>query len=145
MGKQNSLTILANPSTQIEFGPYTIEVTPIEVGELPVLLEAVTPAWSGLERLSALETLDELQAVGMVMGTNGAAILQAISIMARLPLEQVNQLTPDLAAELLVKLLKVNADFFAPRMRAMMERIRPEVQGFKASLASNPEETASAG
>lgn len=107
---QNTLSILVNEPTHITFGPYSIEATPITVGELPAVLRHAGPIIEAVQSISTIEDAIALFAA------HGDALIEITALAARLPIEQVRALTPDLAAELFIGLLELNSDFFARRM-----------------------------
>lgn len=130
---QNSLSLLVNEPTHITFGPYSIDVTPLTVGELPAVLRHAGPILNMLATVRSQE-----DAVALVLD-HGEAIIEIVALAARLPGDQVRALTPDLMGELFFGLIEVNGDFFVRRMKPLSERalaVMARLQGEAASSAN---------
>jgi len=122
----------------LDIGDDTLEITPIRVGEVPALLQAVRPF---VGQLSA--DPDWL----MLLAEYGESLLRAIAIASRRPTEWVAALAMDDAVRLATAVFEVNADFFvqrlAPVVQQAAERVNGRLGGATHSTASSGPGTAS--
>lgn len=123
---QNTLAILANEPTRIAFGDYSIDATPLTVGELPAILRHAGPI------LGVLQTVQTAQDAVVLFLDHGDALIEITALAARLPSDQVRALTVDVAAELFFALLEVNADFFVGRMGRAAQTARRAIERIEA-------------
>lgn len=133
--KQNSLDILVNTPTPLQFGTYSIEATPLTTGELPAVLAKIG------HLLPLLQAVHSAADVAALLADHGDALIEAAAIAARLPLDQVQALAPDECVELMFGLIEVNVDFFVQRMtrltgRAVEARARMEALAAHARAAA---------
>lgn len=91
----------------VTIGGETLGLMPLKVGELPAFARAVQPM---VQRLSA--SPDWLA----LMADDGEAVIEAVSIASRRPLEWVAGLDLDDAVRLAQAVFEVNADFFVRRL-----------------------------
>lgn len=106
----------------LEIAGDTLALTPIRVGEVPVLLAAIKPIAPHLVNGDPdwLALLTE----------HGDAILDALAIAARRPREWVEALSLDDAVQLATALFEVNVDFF-------VQRVVPAIQSAAARIDRN--------
>ena len=84
-------------------GGECLELTPIRVGELPAFAKAVQPAAVGLSASPDWLAL---------MAEHGEAVIEAVAIASRRPVDWVAGLGLDEAVRLAETVFEVNADFF---------------------------------
>lgn len=89
----------------------TLEITPITVRQVPAFAKAIKPVLGALggRELSAATVLD-------LMGDQGDALIQAVGIATGKPLEWFDGLALDDFLALAVRVIEVNAYFFAQRV-----------------------------
>ena len=88
-------------------GGECLELTPIRVGELPAFAKAVQPAAVGLSASPDWLAL---------MAEHGEAVIEAVAIASRRPVDWVAGLGLDEAVRLAEAVFEVNADFFIQRV-----------------------------
>ena len=88
-------------------GGEPLELTPIRVGELPAFARAVQPV-----AVSLSASPDWL----VLMADHGEAVIEAVAIASRRPVEWVADLGLDEAVRLAEAVFEVNADFFIQRV-----------------------------
>lgn len=104
----------------LDIGGDTLELTPIRVGEVPALIQAVRPF---VGQLSA--TPDWLA----LLAEHGEDLLRAIAIASRRPTEWVAALAMDDAVRLATAVFEVNADFFMQRLAPVVHQAAVRVNG----------------
>lgn len=102
------------PATLVIAGD-EIPITPLRVGEIPKVLALLRPCAG---RLSAFD-IDWMA----IIETDAPALLGAIAIACRRPLDWVEGLLPDEAVRLGGALLEVNATFFGERLAPELDRV----------------------
>ena len=108
------------PSPQpLDIARVALQVTPIRVGEIPMLLAAVRPF---AHRLVGGDP-DWLE----LLSRHGDALITALAVASRQPAEWVEALAVDDAIRLAATLFEVNADFF-------VQRVMPTIQHTAARL-----------
>ncbi|WP_290889375.1 hypothetical protein [Arenimonas sp.] len=130
--QQNSLDTLVNEPVQIEVGGVALHVTPLTVGQLPTVLRLAQPF------LLLLDTVRSAEDALALIADHGDAIVAIAAIAADVPQDQVARLTPDLLAELFIKLLELNADFFGPRLPALQARVAAGMARLQAKSPAGP-------
>jgi len=110
MDNANFAALPPVPNTCLIAGE-TLDITPLRIGELPAFARAVQPFAA---RLGAEP--DWLQ----LIGEEGAAVIQALAIACRKPVDWVSALSVDQAITLSEAVFEANADFF-------IRRVVPEV------------------
>jgi len=122
----------------LDVGSDTLELTPIRVGEVPALLQAVRPF---VGQLSAEPDWFAL------LAEHGEDLLRAIAIASRRPPEWVAALALDDAVRLATAVFEVNADFFVQRLAPVVQqaavRVSGRLGGATPSTASSGPGTAS--
>ena len=88
-------------------GGERLDLTPLKVGDVPAFARAIQPAAASL---SASPDWLELLAL------HGEAVIDAVAITSRRPLEWVTNLEIDDAVRLAEAVFEVNADFFIQRV-----------------------------
>ena len=88
-------------------GGERLELTPLKVGDVPAFARAIQPAAASL---SASPDWLELLAL------HGEAVVEAVAIASRSPLEWVRDLELDDAVRLAEAVFEVNANFFIQRV-----------------------------
>lgn len=91
----------------IEIAGERIELTPLKVGEVPAFARAVQPIAAGLSASPDWLAL---------LAEHGEAVIAAIAIATRRPVEWVAGLDLDEAVRLAEAVFGVNADFFIRRL-----------------------------
>jgi hypothetical protein len=131
---QNSLEALVAAPVEVTVGGVALQITPLTMAQLPRVLQLAQPF------LLLLETVRGPEDAMALLADHGDAVTQITAIAADVPLAQLQRVSLDYVAELFVAVLEVNADFFAARMPAVVERLQAGL-GRVAALAP----TASAG
>jgi len=103
----NNFSALPPVATSIVIKDETIDITPIQIGELPSFSRAVQPLAT---HLSA--SPDWLALIAQ----HGDALIDALAIAIRRPREWVTTLELDDAIKLASTVFEVNADFFIQRL-----------------------------
>lgn len=91
----------------VEIAGERIELTPLKVGEVPAFARAVQPIAAGLSASPDWLAL---------LAEHGEAVIAAIAIATRRPVEWVAGLDLDEAVRLAEAVFGVNADFFIRRL-----------------------------
>ena len=122
----------------LDIGGDTLEITPIRVGEVPALINAVRPF---IAQLSAEPDWLAL------LAEHGEALICAIAIASRRPPEWVADLAMDDAVRLATAVFEVNADFFVQRLAPAVQhaalRVNGRLRGATLSTVSSAPGTAS--
>jgi len=105
------LAALPPVPTSIVIGGERIELTPIKVGEVPAFARAVQPVAASLS-----VSPDWLA----LLAEHGEAVIEAVAIASRKPLDWVESLALDEAVRLAEAVFEVNADFFIRRVLPSM-------------------------
>lgn len=108
----SGLDDLIATETLVHVGGEAILLAPLKVGQLPAFLRAISPVISELNG----QSIDWLA----LFGAHGDALLGAIAIAIRKPLDWVENLNADEALLLAARVMEVNADFFT---RAVIPRL----------------------
>jgi len=109
-----------------------LEITPLKVGELPAFARAVQPLAGKLTTSAAQPDWWQL------LAEDGQALLLALSIAARRPLDWVAALAVDDAIRLAEAVFSVNADFFILRVAPEIARVGQQIQTRLPGAASSP-------
>ena len=88
-------------------GGERLELTPLKVGDVPAFARAIQPAAASLSA-----SPDWLK----LLALHGEAVVEAVAIASRSPLEWVRDLELDDAVRLAEAVFEVNADFFIQRV-----------------------------
>ena len=88
-------------------GGEALELTPIRVGELPAFARAIQPAAASLSASPDWLAL---------LADHGEAVIEAVAIASRHPVDWVAELGLDEAVRLAEAVFEVNADFFIQRV-----------------------------
>ena len=99
-------------------GGEPLELTPIRVGELPAFARAVQPV-----AVSLSASPDWLA----LMAEHGEAVIEAVAIATRRPVDWVAGLGLDEAVRLTEAVFEVNADFFIQRVLPSLTEAAPRV------------------
>lgn len=113
----NSLSILANAPVDVEFGDYRLPLTPLTTLEAQQVIALVG---AQLPLVALVKTPEDAFAL---LADHGDRLVRAVAVAARLPLDQVQALTPDVFVELLLGVVEVNADFFIARTSRLAQRV----------------------
>ncbi|WP_175851871.1 DUF6631 family protein [Burkholderia cepacia] len=114
----SDLDVLVPQTQSLEIAGQRLTISPLVIGELPVMLKAVRPF---AEQLTG--DPDWLA----LLCEHGDALLAALSLASRRPREWVDALALDDAITLTATVFEVNADFF-------VRRVAPKVGDLAQSL-----------
>lgn len=132
------LGALAPPEARLSLGDREYVVTPLVGGELPAMLKSCRPILAHLAESDFLGAFVE----------DADAVLEAVSIAARLPRQEVDALPLDVLAELAGVCIEINVDFFsrsvAPALERAFQRIRAAQDGSMPSPALSGQDSGSA-
>jgi hypothetical protein len=109
------LDVIAPATTQAKFKGQPVDIMPLKVGQLPAFARALKPISGSIEAMFNGTGFDLVAFMGLI-AENGENVVQAVSIASGVPVEQLNDATPDELIELAAVVLKVNADFFKGRL-----------------------------
>ena len=110
MGKEMFAALPPVPAS-VEIAGEHIELTPLKVGEIPAFARAVQPAVATLS--ASLSASPDWLAL---LAEHGEAVIAAIAVATRRPVEWVAGLDLDEAVRLAEAVFGVNADFFIRRL-----------------------------
>lgn len=91
----------------LDIGGERIELTPLRVGDVPAFARAVQPVATSLSASPDWLTL---------LAEHGEAVIEAVAIASRRPVDWVTNLALDDAVRLAEAVFAVNADFFIQRV-----------------------------
>lgn len=110
-------TAVIDPTpTQFTINGREIEIRPLKVGQLGAFARAIKPLGSTIQGIAeGAQGLDAGTMLAIVADHTDAVVL-ACSIATSAKVEELNEQTPDVLVELVIKVLQVNADFFKGRL-----------------------------
>lgn len=112
----------------------TIAIRPVSVRQLPGFTRALRPVIPSLQ--AVLERADNLTgdvaiSIGMdLIAEHGERLIEACAIATKCSTEEIGDMDPLEFTELAIKVVRVNADFFARRLRPIFQ------MAMKAATAS---------
>ena len=124
------LQVLAPLTSDVTVGGEHLTLTPIVLGELPVLIKAVQPFAQQLQGKPDWLAL---------LCQHSDAILRALSIASRRPREWIDALSIDDALSLAAAVFEVNADFFIERLVPTLQALAPRMAARWAGQTSSPD------
>ena len=124
------LQVLAPLTSDVTVGGERLTLTPIVLGELPALLQAVQPFSQQLQGEPDWLAL---------MCQHSDAILRALSIASRRPREWIEALSIDDALSSAAAVFEVNADFFIERLVPTLQALAPRLRARWAGPTSSPD------
>lgn len=123
----------------LEIGGQALSITPIRVGELPALINAIQPF--------AHRLVDEEPDWLALLASHGDALITATALASRRPKDWVEGLALDEAIRLAAAVFEVNADFFVqrvvPAVQQATARVNSRLSGPTPCTASSDPGTAS--
>lgn len=125
----DDLDVIAPAATSATFNGREIQIKPLKVGQLPAFARAIKPLGGAIEAIATgTAALDVAMLLGMI-GDHGESVIEAVAVATGLSRDEINDATPDQLVELVVVVLKVNADFFkgrlTPAILAAVNRVVP--------------------
>ncbi len=102
------------------FGGERVQVKPLTVGQLPAFARAIKPIFGTLEEAFTTGSLS----AGLILdlaADHGEQVVEAISVATAVPVEKINQATPDELLMLVVEVMSINRDF-------LLRRLNPAIQ-----------------
>lgn len=100
-------TVLPPVPVTLDIGGERIELTPLRVGDVPAFARAVQPVATSLSASPDWLAL---------LAEHGEAVIEAVAIASRRPVDWVTNLALDDAVRLAEAVFAVNADFFIQRV-----------------------------
>lgn len=112
----SDLDVIDPAGMPVDFRGRLFHVKPLKVGQLPAFARAIQPLGGVVQGIaSGTTSLDASMLLGVV-ANHGEALVLAINIATGIAVEDLNESTPDKLIEVVVAVLKVNADFFKGRL-----------------------------
>lgn len=112
---QKELEVLFPQGKQITVKGETLNVTPFKLGELPKLFKIVEPIFGSIQELTNLGSNKALLFTSL-MSKDGESFILLASMGIRKPVEWVNDLDLDEAADVLLTVIEVNLSFFVQKV-----------------------------
>jgi hypothetical protein len=124
--------VIAPEPTAANFNGKAIEIRPLKVGQLPGFARAIKPIGGAIEAMATGRAALDFAGILAIVADHGEAVVDAVSIATGVPKAELNDATPDQLIELVVVVLKVNADFFkgrlTPAILAAVNRVVPATE-----------------
>ena len=131
-----SLRELLGSPVALPVGDAVLQVRPMGWYQASEAIEHVLPLAETLPQLMAPgDGTDAMERVLGVVMTFRDEITAFLAVATALPPEDVRALPPAAAAELLLGVLEVNADFFVRSLPVLMQRSQGRLQALKQRLA----------
>lgn len=99
----------------------SVTFTPLTMGEIPPVVRLVEPFLA--ELIYGADLMDAPRLVA-TLGQHGEAVIQAVALAARQPLDWTQKRLPDRVCAMALCAIEVNADFFS-RALPMLEKLLP--------------------
>lgn len=126
------------PTDTVSVGGETLTIQPIRVVHLPALIREVKALMTaGVALPSGAQALDQGWLLDLVE-QHLDAILRICALATGRPADWVGQLDPMELVELALKIVEVNADFFAQRLGPVMARVNRGLRSASARVSSTP-------
>lgn len=127
----DDLNVIAPAATAATFNGREIQIRPLKVGQLPAFARAIKPLGGSIEGIATGAQVLGVATILAMVADHGEAVVEAVSIATGVPAAELNDSTPDQLAELIVLVLKVNADFFkgrlTPAILGAVNRVAPAI------------------
>jgi Family of unknown function (DUF6631) len=117
-----------------------IEITPLMVKQIGAFSRAIRPLAGDISRLfSKPEQADNQETTDFILrmvASHADEVIEAVAIATGKPAAWVGDLMPDDLCFLVLKIIEVNADFFASRLAPGLEMVMKETGKSIGSIAS---------
>lgn len=117
----NDTEFVAPVSKVLTVDGTSVTFTPLTMGEIPPVVRLVEPFLA--ELIYGADLMDAPKMVAM-MGQHGEAVIQAVALAARQPLDWTEKRLPDRVCAMAMCAIEVNADFFSKAL-PMLEKLLP--------------------
>ena len=118
-----------------------IEITPLRVKQIGAFSRAIRPLAGDIGRLlEKSEQLDSRATTDFILrmvGSHTDEVIEAVAIATGKPADWVGDLMPDDLCFLVLKIIEVNADFFASRLAPGLEMVLNKTAQSIGSIVSN--------
>lgn len=121
---------IEKPEQQVEVGGRTYMVRPLTIGQLPAFTRHIRPMAGAIAPLlldgHQSEQSDLMATLLDLITEHGDGLIDAAAIALRVKREEIEGLDPMEFLQLLLPVVKVNADFFARRLQPALRQAMGE-------------------
>lgn len=123
------LNVIDPAGVPVVFADKLFHVKPLNVGKLPAFARAIQPLGGVVQQIATGEASLDVGTLLGIVGNHGESLVLSINIATGIPVDLLNESTPDQLVEVVVTVLKVNADFFkgrlTPAILAAVKKVLP--------------------
>ncbi len=116
-----------------------IEITPLKVKQIGAFSRAIRPLAGDISRLFSKSEQGDKETTDFILrmvASHTDEVIEAVAIATGKPAAWVGDLMPDDLCFLVLKIIEVNADFFASRLAPGLEMVMKETGKSIGSIAS---------
>lgn len=131
MTNETGLGLLTVPEKVVELHDRRWKITPVRVGRLAEFAKAVNPL---MDKLAA--AIDGEGDLIDIISNNAGSMIDVISIGARIPREEVEDMLADEFIVVAAAVVTVNASFFVSRLQVVLPKMSRLMQAVQTKLAA---------